>query len=320
MVPEFRFPGSLVIPSLSGKNMSCLIHQLPPGPVDIMGDVHGEIGAMESLIANLGYDRLGNHPGGRKLVWVGDLTDRGPDSIAVVDKVREVVAAGNGHCVLGNHDLNLLLDHRKTENAWFYGETFRDADGSVVEQRLADDRQREKILDFFRSLPLALERADLRIVHASWENQMIGYARGSSDVALLYHQHAGQIRESCRESGFDSIDVGLENQNRNPVKRITSGPEKRIEKAYFASGKWRNEQRVPWWQDYSGPFCVFGHYAIPEGEPRPGSDAFCIDFGVGKRWKERKAGRSGGFRHRLAAFRFPEKEVVFDEPDPEGKG
>jgi hypothetical protein len=58
---------------------------------------------------------------------------------------------------------------------------------------------------------------------------------------------------------------------------------------------------------------VFGHYGILDGEPRESSNAFCIDYGVGKRWTERKMGKVSGFKHKLAALRFPEREIVFDE-------
>jgi hypothetical protein len=80
-----------------------------------------------------------------------------------------------------------------------------------------------------------------------------------------------------------------------------------------SGGKIRNERRVLWWGDYVGPFCVFGHYSILDGEPRGGGSAFCVDYGIGQRWKERREGKTSGFSFRLAAVRFPEKVVVFDD-------
>jgi len=63
------------------------IERLFKGDLDVVGDVHGEIDGLEQLVAKLGYDADGNHPGGRRLVFVGDLVDRGPDSPAVVEYV-----------------------------------------------------------------------------------------------------------------------------------------------------------------------------------------------------------------------------------------
>ena len=120
---------------------------------------------------HLGYDKDGNHPDGRRLVFVGDLTDRGPDSPAVVKLVQRLIETGRAQCVLGNHDLNILLDHRKHDNGWFYGEEFK-VEGKVVPQVLADDSIRGQVLDFFRTLPIALERDNLRVVHAFWQEEI----------------------------------------------------------------------------------------------------------------------------------------------------
>ena len=71
-----------------------LVHALPAGPLDVIGDVHGERQALEQLVKHLGYDDSGRHPAGRKLVFVGDFCDRGPDSPAVLKLVAQTAAAG----------------------------------------------------------------------------------------------------------------------------------------------------------------------------------------------------------------------------------
>ena len=45
---------------------------LPDTPLDIVGDVHGEFAAFQSLLHRLGYRDDGFHPRGRRLVFVGD--------------------------------------------------------------------------------------------------------------------------------------------------------------------------------------------------------------------------------------------------------
>lgn len=106
-----------------------LVQPLFDGPLDIVGDVHGEIEALHSLLEILGYSDDGQHSQGRRLVFVGDLTDRGPDSPSVVDLVESLVKSGRAQCVLGNHDLNILLGDRKHDNHWFFGEPWS-LDGS----------------------------------------------------------------------------------------------------------------------------------------------------------------------------------------------
>src|SRR5687768_9422830 len=52
------------------------------GPFDIIGDVHGCIEELTELLSTLGYSRdsedVYRHPEGRRLIFIGDLADRGP--------------------------------------------------------------------------------------------------------------------------------------------------------------------------------------------------------------------------------------------------
>jgi len=132
-----------------------LVQPLPDGPLDIVGDVHGEIEALGALLDRLGYAEDGSHPRQRRLVFAGDLTDRGPDRPAVIERVQRLVETGRAYCVLGNHDLNILLGHRKHDNHWFFGESWAlDGSDEPTPAVLADDRIRDAVLAFFRSLPL----------------------------------------------------------------------------------------------------------------------------------------------------------------------
>lgn len=55
-----------------------LIQPLPPGPLDIVGDIHGEYDALCSLMGHLGYDQQGNHPEGRRLDYDDLVVTTGP--------------------------------------------------------------------------------------------------------------------------------------------------------------------------------------------------------------------------------------------------
>ncbi|MAV37337.1 MAG: hypothetical protein CMJ59_17995 [Planctomycetaceae bacterium] len=301
--------------------MTQLVQPLFTGPLDIVGDIHGEIDALGDLLGQLGYAEDGSHPRQRRLVFVGDLTDRGPDSPAVIDFVQRLVKAGRAQCVLGNHDLNILLGHHKHDNHWFYGEPWAlDRSVEPTPAVLADDEVRGRVLKFFRSLPLVLERSGLRVVHACWKTSMVDMVRDADDVVGLYETHRQRINAQLRQSDPDPIDRELEHQNHNPVKVITSGTERRVETPFEASGKLRYEERVPWWHDYQADdLCIFGHYSLPQGKPHSFGKAHCIDYAVAKRWIERKAPHfDGTFQAKLAALRIPEMTVIFDdgETDP----
>lgn len=82
------------------------------GPFDIVGDVHGCFDELVTLLAQLGYESQAggsySHPLGRKLIFVGDLVDRGPKIPEVVRLVLETVKAGHAFCVPGNHDIKFM--------------------------------------------------------------------------------------------------------------------------------------------------------------------------------------------------------------------
>jgi hypothetical protein len=174
--------------------MQTLVQSLFDGPLDIVGDIHGEIDALRNLLNHLGYGDNGVHPDGQRLVFLGDLIDRGPDSPAVVELVAGCVKAGNAQCLMGNHELNIVRNERKHGNHWFFGEPEALAKGGpITPQRLADEGDTQRILGFCRPLPLALERADLRIVHACWQPDMLAIASRSVDALTLYQDYRDQI-------------------------------------------------------------------------------------------------------------------------------
>jgi hypothetical protein len=146
---------------------------------------------------------------------------------------------------------------------------------------------------------------------------VVEIVRQSSDVFTLFHQDKDAIdADHESEPKLDPIDRGPEHQNRNPVKVLTSGKERRVKEPFEASARIRYEERGRCWAEYNAdePLCVFVHCSISEGEACPSPQAYCAGFGVAKRWEERmKPGFDGTFRFGLAATRLPERCVMFDD-------
>lgn len=311
---------------------AALVRPLPEGPLDIVGDVHGEIDAVHGLLRLLGYRADGSHAEGRRLVFVGDLVDRGPDSPAVVRTVRPFVDAGRAFAVLGNHELNILLDSHKPDNFWFFGDEPRKLHPAhaAAQTRIAA-AERPEVVSFFRGLPLALERADVRVVHACWDESMIAASCGANDAAELYREYRDHLDGALRLLGMDDkAAASLAHQNRNPVKLLTSGREGVAPEPFENNGMTRTERRLPWWEGYVGPLCVFGHYwrttlpgevdaerlfvGLPKNALLQGGHAMCVDYSVGKRFRERLFAPPGApFRTQLAALRLPERILFFDD-------
>lgn len=271
--------------------MTALIGRLAAGPLDVVGDIHGEFEALQSLLAHLGYDEAGGHPEGRRLVFVGDLVDRGHDSPAVLRKVRRLVERGVAQAVIGNHELNLLRRDYKEGNGWFFGDPLhRDCrHGRFVESRACDDAgERAAMLEFLAALPFALERDDLRVVHACWHRPSIDRLAGvAGDARVAFEGFEAAVQTVLEADGLDARADAEERaseawrhersarpqrlahvarrhalrQMGHPLRVLTSGVERETGAPFFSSGEWRFVERVNWWDDYHEPVpVVVGHY------------------------------------------------------------
>lgn len=275
--------------------MTSLIAPLPPGPLDIIGDIHGEIDALEAILRRL--DQHTDAPGARPhLVFLGDLVDRGPNSVAVVDRVAALVAAGRASCILGNHELNLLRGRERAGNHWFRGNPHEPwshaAEHGVVEGTYtsvpATEADRARMLAFFRGLPAAMERSDLRVVHAAWHSSAIRALGGCADYAeaeARSEADAGAIpeellrrakaeEEQLKALGVDLYhagtrppalpaiaEVGTIEQNDHHLSVLTSGPEEvRPGLPAWRAGRWRVLRRQRWWDRSVPVTTIFGHY------------------------------------------------------------
>jgi len=284
----------------SGAAAHSFVVPLFEGALDLVGDVHGEFEALEHLLRELGYDATGRHPAGRRLVFVGDLTDRGPDSVSVALKVAKLVKGGLAQCVAGNHELNILRKAPKEGNGWILPHNHDHAEGKFRASLTALDHHRALIDDFFATLPLALERADLRVVHACWHApsiELLRHARDAGTVAadtrfveasrerLEASGMLAQYQHERHEYGAALRDaqatppllpaiaaIGEARQMANPVRVVTSGIERATTAPFYSGGKWRMVERVAWWSEYRDEIpVVFGHYW--RRPAAPGADA-----------------------------------------------
>lgn len=173
------------------------IHKLQEiGPFDIIGDIHGCFDELMTLLEKLGYERhpdtFVTHPEKRKLVFVGDLVDRGPKNPEVLDFVMGVVQRGLGFCVCGNHDDKL---RRK-----LLGRDVKINNG--LEDTLSQLENYPpafitSIKEFLENLPhhLILDQGRLVVSHAGILEKYIGHDTPSIRSFCLYGRTTGQIDE-----------------------------------------------------------------------------------------------------------------------------
>jgi protein phosphatase len=175
------------------------------GPFDIIGDIHGCAEELTALLERLGYgprsaeDPSWYHPQGRKAIFLGDLTDRGPASVPVLRRVLAMVRAGTALYVPGNH-CNKLMRHLK-------GNRVRVGHG--LEQTLAEFAalpagERRELADATREMIatappyLWLDGGQLVVTHAGIKEWMIGQVTERIRVFCLY----GDVSGALDERGF----------------------------------------------------------------------------------------------------------------------
>lgn len=103
-----------------------------------IGDVQGCRAQLTQLLKQL--------PKKSKIICVGDLVNRGPDSLGTLRLLKELQEAGQAECILGNHDLHLLA-----RDAGIRGPKSLDTLEPILQ---ASDRG--ELIDWLRRRPMAL--------------------------------------------------------------------------------------------------------------------------------------------------------------------
>lgn len=167
------------------------------GPFDIIGDVHGCYDELLELLSNLGYsvtelegELTTTTPEGRRAIFLGDLVDRGPNSVGVLKLAMHMVDAGQAICVPGNHDIKLLR--------WLRGADVKINHGleqTVAEFESQPDTFRQKVARFIdgQVSHFVLDGGQLVVAHAGLKEEMQGRASGAVRDFCLFGDTGGEI-------------------------------------------------------------------------------------------------------------------------------
>jgi len=168
------------------------------GAFDIIGDVHGCFDELQSLLMALGYqlpkkaDDTLTHPQNRRLIFVGDLVDRGERSPEVLRLVMDAADAGIALCVNGNHD-DRLRRYLKGNNV-----TIAHGLQETIDQlNVESDAFRQRVYDFLSNLPSHywLDGGKLAVVHAGIKQEQLGQESASIRRLCMYGETTGEIDE-----------------------------------------------------------------------------------------------------------------------------
>jgi protein phosphatase len=174
------------------------------GPFDIIGDVHGCFDELYALLAKLGYqitERNGHaasrnfeahHPEGRKVIFLGDLVDRGPRIPEVMRLTMSMVENGTALCVPGNHDIKLMrkLNGRDVRITHGLAESLEQLEQEPTELT-------EKIATFVDKLVshYVLDDGRLVVAHAGLKEELQGRGSGKVRDFALFGETTGETDE-----------------------------------------------------------------------------------------------------------------------------
>lgn len=183
----------------------------------VVGDVHGCVDELRDVLRACGHRR------GDRVVLVGDLTAKGPDSHGVLQLAREE----NALAVLGNHDVHALRARSKVA---------ADADHVL-------DPERRQVLDtlsaadwvYLEALPLYVRLGrqgpgapEVAVVHAG--------AVPGTPLEKQDREHLLTLR-SIRDDGTPSKRI-----DGTPWAKLWDGPERLV----FGHDAVRGLQQYPW--------------------------------------------------------------------------
>ena len=174
------------------------------GPFDIVGDVHGCFDELGALLHDLGYDVVRSndgadgdrfrvsHPEDRRLVFLGDLVDRGPKIADCLRLAMDAVAGGAALCVPGNHEVKLLkkLRGREVKTSHGLAETIEQLEAEPPEFRARTARFIGGLVSHF-----VLDDGRLVVAHAGMKEEMQGRSSGAVRSFALFGETTGETDE-----------------------------------------------------------------------------------------------------------------------------
>ncbi len=144
----------------------------------LIGDIQGCADAFDALLDTLRFD-----PARDRLIVLGDLVNRGPRSLASIERL--IALGDSAQCLLGNHDLHLLA----------VAAGIRKAHRTDTLDDILESPRRAELLDWVRRRPLALMEQGWLLVHAGVLPQW---------TAPQTLQLAGEVERRLR--GADYVD------------------------------------------------------------------------------------------------------------------
>jgi len=169
------------------------------GPFDIIGDIHGCFDELRMLLGKLGYEVTEvdghfetKHAEGRKVIFLGDLVDRGPKIPDVLRLAMNMSERGEALCVPGNHDIKLMrkLNGRDVRITHGLAESLEQLEREPHELK-------EQVATFIDKLVshYVLDDGRLVVAHAGLKEDLQGRGSGKVRDFALFGETTGETDE-----------------------------------------------------------------------------------------------------------------------------
>ena len=212
---------------------------------DIVGDIHGQVKKLQYLLAKLGYRQSdqGYCHTEYKMIFVGDLIDRGDYQLETLNLVKDMVDNQNAYVIMGNHEFNAIgwVTPDQQQPGDFLREhnvTHRKQHQIFLKQLQENSHQHIYWINWFKSLPLFLDLEQIRVIHACWDNDIIDQIKPYLDEKNCLLASVFQNAFNKQHPLYDYCEILLKG------KEITLP-----DGVYYSDkeGTRRHKSRIKWW-------------------------------------------------------------------------
>ncbi|MFT6336465.1 MAG: hypothetical protein ACJATI_003224 [Halioglobus sp.] len=281
---------------------------------DIIGDIHGHATQLKNLLTLMGYENNNGYfqHESRKVIFVGDYIDRGPEIREVLHIVKSMTDNDQAIALMGNHEYNCLCYHTIDSN----GDFLRKHTAKNTHQHQAtlsqfEDHQEvwNEYLKWMWTLPLWLNKNEFRVVHACWSDPIISKIKSKLKGNILSKE---TLIESADKSSdlYEWVEIALKGKELPLPQDITFLDKDKHPRSAVRIKWWMNAQNITYDAikvnpEYDVPDILvdpkhpllsdiydedavpvfFGHYWLRGTPSIYKSNVCCLDYSVAKKGK-----------------------------------
>ena len=273
---------------------------------DIIGDIHGYASLLKQLLTELGYKRVEGiwYHAARKVIFVGDFINRGPEIRETLSLVRGMVESGSALAILGNHEYGSILYHIKDDKGIFMSRHIA-GNRTQIQKTLTVYKNFEEEwkghLKWMRTLPFFLDLGEIRIAHAYWNDKEIAKLKAylpegplkkkflremhenRPDMAVIVYKLLKGLEFKCPKDLIIKCSKGL-SRKVFTLNWWTTPEDKTFRQLYFGNKFILPDyhfpaELAPSYQPYTPdqPIVFFGHYCLSDGAEILQQNICCVD-------------------------------------------